>query len=402
MERVIIHQPSRPAGLSPFVGCAAALVWFAILSVAPDPRPLGAPDVAVNAVSKITSLADASARAATALLLRACGLGLLGFLVAMGCSRLPRWQSIIVTFVGAPILAIAAMWANYGYFPISLQIQFAIAFTIIGAATELALRANRTAKLMLVLGLAGFFMWAIPRGVSTDLERSARIAGVQLLSNAEDIPAGDPGFAECVAIAFQFAEENSPAADPVHTNQAAILALGVILGDEHVATLARSAFDGSHHKAIGRLRRKVKLHGRGDLPRHYWVSAALSVLSDGNRSTAVGAIKELMDSNPGGSGFSFADLTADRAGVLLAQRATQNAASALAFQAEVRDGLKAGDYCPPVAGLPEGISREQFQSVYGGLGGERTNQILDEIKQRLQQCRALGGHSEELIEVQPL
>ena len=41
-----------------------------------------------------------------------------------------------------------------------------------------------------------------------------------------------------------------------------------------------------------------------------------TVLSDERRTMTVGLLKELADATPGGSGFSFGDLVADRAGSL--------------------------------------------------------------------------------------
>lgn len=72
--------------------------------------------------------------------------------------------------------------------------------------------------------------------------------------------------------------------------------------------------------------------GRKDWSRHFWVSAGLTVLSDGDRTMAVGLIKEIMDATPGGSGFSFADLAADRAGNLFALAAIRDEESARAMQ----------------------------------------------------------------------
>ncbi|WP_182871177.1 hypothetical protein [Stieleria mannarensis] len=401
MDRVTIRPASRLPGLSPTIGLALVLTWFTVLCFVPDPRPLGAPDNAVTAIAKLTGLSEASSRAATAIALRVISIGMLGFLVTLGVSRRPLWQSALIGFPATSCLAVASLWINHGYFPIPSQIKLAIVSAVIGVAAGLALRKSLVARVSLVAILCGLFLWGIPHGISNDLDRSARITGQHVLAHVDEIPAGDDGFAQCIAVAFRFAAENSVAADPVHANQAAILALGVILGDEHIASVARRSLDPSHHDAIRQLRQKVTLRGRADLPRHFWVSASLTVLADGNRSISIGVMKELMDSNPGGSGFSFVDLVADRAGVLFARAATADETSATSLQRSIRDGLNATDYCPSISALPEGISRDEFQSVYGGLGGEPTKRIVDEIKNRLRQCRALAAESQEPIEIFP-
>jgi hypothetical protein len=50
-----------------------------------------------------------------------------------------------------------------------------------------------------------------------------------------DISRGDDAFAKLLRKAFAYAEDNWPSTDAVLTNRAAILALGVILGDDQVA-----------------------------------------------------------------------------------------------------------------------------------------------------------------------
>ena len=109
--------------------------------------------------------------------------------------------------------------------------------------------------------------------------------------------------------------------------------------------------------------------GRNDLARHFWVSAALAILSDEKRSMTVGIAKEMMDATEGGSGFSFDDLAADRAGTLLAIAATKNTANARNLQTLVGQGVVIADFFPGVEGLPSGLTREEFQSGFGGLGG---------------------------------
>ena len=41
------------------------------------------------------------------------------------------------------------------------------------------------------------------------------------------------------------------------------------------------------------------------------------------------------------------------------------------------------DYVPDLHDLPEGLALDEFQSEYGGLGGEGTQRVVDEINRRL-------------------
>jgi len=79
--------------------------------------------------------------------------------------------------------------------------------------------------------------------------------------------------------------------------------------------MARCSVDLNRVDEFGALRRRITLRGRQNLPRHFWVSAGLVILTDANRSLTVGIGKEMMDATPEGSGFSFIDMLANRAGI---------------------------------------------------------------------------------------
>jgi hypothetical protein len=81
---------------------------------------------------------------------------------------------------------------------------------------------------------------------------------------------------------------------------------------------------------------------------------------------------------------------ADRAGTLLAEAATADVDSARDLQMRIRRGLSSNDLCPDIQGLPEGISRDDFQAEYGGLGGAETGRIVEEIQRRLSTCKGLA------------
>jgi hypothetical protein len=109
----------------------------------------------------------------------------------------------------------------------------------------------------------------------------------------------------------------------------------------------------------------------------------LAVLSDEQRSLAVGLSKEAMDSTPGGSGFSFVDMAANTAGIRLAVEATRNSKSAHAIQDRLQQGVDIADVFPSIDGLPENLTRDQLQANFGGIGGTETRRLLGEIDRRI-------------------
>jgi uncharacterized protein YfiM (DUF2279 family) len=302
---------------------------------------------------------------------------------------IPNKIAVPLVLILTPILAVLCQRINYGYFPIFLQLQLGIISAMVGTFIGLALRRSWISGGVLVVLLAGLYFWGTKTTISDDLAKDASAIGEYLLANADDVPGGDAGFAKLLELAFLFAEDNSHGTDAIHPNKAAILALGVILGEDRVAKVAKRPIKINRLVEHDSLRSRVTLQGRNDLARHFWVSAALVILTDENRSMTVGIGKEMMDATEGGSGFSFVDLTADRAGTLLAVAATKNGSNARSFQMRIAQGVVIADFFPDIDGLPEGLTRDEFQSDYGGLGGKETLRLANEIERRVAACKAL-------------
>ncbi len=108
------------------------------------------------------------------------------------------------------------------------------------------------------------------------------------------------------------------------------------------------------------------LAGRADLAKHWAVSAALAVTLGDDVGGAIGEWKELSDSRPGGSGFSFVDLAADRGGLAAARLASDPETASLAAN-RLRQ-VTAEDLLPIRAlALSEGISERRFLERYASI-----------------------------------
>ena len=121
-------------------------------------------------------------------------------------------------------------------------------------------------------------------------------------------------------------------------------------------------------------------------------------MSDRGISYAIGEFKELMDARSGGSGFSFVDLAADRAGVRFAEKATTTAAGARQIQQLMAIEMKEELFFPNIKDLPEGITRAEFEQVYGDVGSDKYVNLVIEIDKCITRLPAYRGmpFSEEI------
>lgn len=365
------------------IAAVALLLWLVMLCVLPDPRPLGAPAWAVRLAGRVAGLNEPAARFAATALLRGAGVGFIGVLVAIALSGWKSRYAVPGVLVAAPLLALVAKRINFGAMPIWPQLVFIVVIAFLGALAGLALRRNWAALVALAVLTFGIAAWGLSTRVPNDLYEAWQATARHVLDAAADVPDGEEGFLRLLEIAFAYAEDNSHGTDAVLPNRAAVLALGKLLGDDNVARVGGRDLDLGPGDDRAALRRSIRIGDRTDLSQHFWVSAALAVLSDEQRSLAVGLSKEVMDSTPGGTGFSFIDMAANTAGIRLAVEATRNSKSAHAIQDRVQQGVDIADVFPSIDGLPENLTRDQLQANFGGIGGTETRRLLDEIDRRI-------------------
>ena len=151
-------------------------------------------------------------------------------------------------------------------------------------------------------------------------------------------------------------------------NRAAFVALAIYVTGRSAGRLAGDA--AKRVNACRAARTEPFLVGRTDLAKHWALSAALTVALGDEIGTAMGEWKELSDSRPGGSGFSFVDLAADRAGIAIAKRAT-DPTSADDAVAQLRLATD-NDLLPVRAlALSEGLSERDFVTSYRAIDSAR-------------------------------
>ncbi|MBR9790891.1 MAG: PHP domain-containing protein [Gammaproteobacteria bacterium] len=185
--------------------------------------------------------------------------------------------------------------------------------------------------------------------------------------------------AEMVGKTFLLAKTRSASEDPTDENFAALWALAMSFGSPDFARIVAMPVDYSVMQP-----KKYVLRGRMDLRLHFFYSVALRLASEKQMSINIGKLKEVMDSAKGGSGYSFRDLTADKAGVELADFAISSDSNARRVQ-EVLAGIDSeSQFVPLLHDLPEGLSEETFASAFGSESDPRYQEMEARIDDRIQ------------------
>jgi hypothetical protein len=170
------------------------------------------------------------------------------------------------------------------------------------------------------------------------------------------------------------------AADPRSEMRAAIFALALYCGDPRFGGAIGVWLPGSMQGARNHCA-EATLAGRQDIVRHFVLSAGIHAASTDRTVLGLGELKELLDSNPGGTGFSFDDMAANLAGARYAALLMEappavwpDLAAAITTEADVM---------PPIDGLPEGLDAEAFQAAYGDIDSPAYRELMAEIEDRI-------------------
>jgi hypothetical protein len=135
-------------------------------------------------------------------------------------------------------------------------------------------------------------------------------------------------------------------------------------------------------------RQNITLDGRDDFAKHFMVSAAIAAYADTALADAIGLYKEIDDSRYG-SGFSFNDIAADRAGTKFGEKAVANEDSAQKLQRQVALGLEDRDLMPEWKDLPEFLSEAEFKRRFKDIDSPAYRAMMQKIEQRVADLRVL-------------
>ena len=170
-------------------------------------------------------------------------------------------------------------------------------------------------------------------------------------------------------------QRSADATDAAAENRAALTVLALFANGRHLSKVIPAARGWPRARPV-----RLMLAGRQDFPLHFLVSAALATESTGPLSKAIGVYKEVKDSRSG-SGFSFSDMAANRAGTRFGEMLLQEPAR---MQERLARGVTDTDLVPPAQDLPEYLGEAEFLRRFGGVGAPAYNALLAEIDRRIE------------------
>lgn len=172
---------------------------------------------------------------------------------------------------------------------------------------------------------------------------------------------------------------------PANMQKAFLLALGIFIDNENTLRSfpATSKFVSRVESKQRRLERiqslgRPTMHGRYDLAKHFFVSAFAVVSMGGQNARHLGLAKEMVDAQ-GSSGFSFADMMANRAGILFAEALL---AEKLSLE-ELAKEFQVEDFLLPIESLQEGLTAADLESLPLPNGASSIRAELERIEQEI-------------------
>jgi hypothetical protein len=209
-------------------------------------------------------------------------------------------------------------------------------------------------------------------------DRQRILAYYELIAEQSKQLSGNTSMAVLLQPLFALAEQRSnKTGNERAENRALLLALGLVVNRSSPDRLLGF---GDRQVRVRPDYMRLTLAGRTDLAQHFVFSAAITAAGGSGLADAVGIFKELDDSR-GGSGFSFVDLLADRAGVGLANIALGPHAKQV--QRGMAASLYESDFMPSTRELPEGLMELEFKSRYVDLDSAKYQRVNSEISDRI-------------------
>lgn len=184
--------------------------------------------------------------------------------------------------------------------------------------------------------------------------------------------------AELLRPLFELAYQRSTMETAIDENRAVISTINDYV-NKHEAKKLLSSIEA---KPVTGKQYAAFLYKRIDLAQHFIGSAALTALVNKQAAQIAGEEKELSDAHSG-SGFSFIDLAADKAGIRFGEMATSSPENARKMQ-KAMSGIKDySDFMPDPRDLPEHMDEVEFKQRFESVNSPIYLEILKQIDVRI-------------------
>lgn len=174
---------------------------------------------------------------------------------------------------------------------------------------------------------------------------------------------------------FLSAYQNSSEDTAVQENRAVIIAVGSYIFKQELRRYLPLGLVYSREYP-------VFAYKRIDIPQHFIASALLATVDASLLGEQLGVDKELGDAEQG-SGFSFIDLTADRAGTRFGQLAIASPKQARQLQHTLSETKDYTSIIPDPQDLPEHMDEQSFKSRFGSTDSSAYQSLIQEIDKRI-------------------
>ena len=196
---------------------------------------------------------------------------------------------------------------------------------------------------------------------------------------AQHDPAWRLSLADLLKPLFELAYQRSTLKNAIEENKMAITTVNEYVNN---AEETKKFLSATTSKPKTEKRYSTFLYKRIDLAQHFIGSAAITASVNGQVAKVVGEEKELSDAQ-GGSGFSFIDLAADKAGTRFGEMATSSPENARKIQ-KAMSGIKDySDFMPDPRDLPEHMDEAEFKQRYQSIDSPAYQEISKQIDARI-------------------
>ena len=177
---------------------------------------------------------------------------------------------------------------------------------------------------------------------------------------------------------FELAYQRSTLENAIEENKIAIMTVNEYVNNKETKKFLSSPTS----KPTPKKYYSTFLFKRIDLAQHFIGSAAITASVNGQVAKVVGEEKELSDAK-GGSGFSFIDLAADKAGTRFGEMATSSPENARKIQKAMSEIKDYSDFMPDPRDLPEHMNEAEFKQRYQSVDSPAYQELSKQIDARI-------------------